>query len=141
MTVKAFVDTNLLVYARDLAAGSKQALAHELIARLWRDRCGVISTQVLSEYFVTVTRKLKPGMPEAEAWEDVSALSAWHPVALTWPLLESAHELHIRHALSWWDAMIVAAALEADCRILYSEDLASGSRFGNMEIINPFAVG
>jgi predicted nucleic acid-binding protein len=140
MTAKAFVDTNVLVYARDLAAGTKQAVAHELITTLWRDRCGAISMQVLSEYFVTVTRKLKPGMPETEAWDDMAALSAWSPIALTWPLLESAHELYARHSLSWWDAMIFAAALEADCKILYSEDLDAGMTIGDLQVVNPFRM-
>lgn len=139
MSDKFFVDTNILVYARDAGAGQKHVIASALLAKLWRDRTARISVQVLNEYYVTVTRKLKPGMAPDEAWSDVEALKAWEPVPSDWKLLESARVLHRLFALSWWDALVVAAAQRAGCTALYSEDLADGADFGGVVVKNPFA--
>ena len=138
MSDNAFVDTNILVYARDAAAGEKQVRAAALLDELWRSRRGRISVQVLNEYFVTVTQKLRPGMPHEAAWSDVAALRAWDPVSLDWPLTEQAHLLRGQYALSWWDALVVAAAELADCSTLYSEDLTHGATYGHVQVVNPF---
>jgi predicted nucleic acid-binding protein len=140
MSDNAFVDTNILVYARDAGAGEKQVLAAALLDELWRSRRGRISVQVLNEYYVTVTQKLRPGMPQEAAWSDLVALRAWDPVPLDWPLMEQAHWLHGQYALSWWDALVVAAAEMADCATLYSEDLTHGAAYGRVQVINPFRV-
>lgn len=140
MSDRAFVDTNILVYARDTGAGDKQVRAADLIEKLWRDRTGRIGVQILNEYFVTVTRKLKPGMPSDLAWADVEALKAWDPVPMDWRLMETARVLHRVFALSWWDALVVAAAQLAGCDILYSEDLADGTDYRGVVVRNPFAA-
>src|SRR5512139_1680189 len=105
-----FVDTNVLVYARDASERRKQPRAAEWLQRLWQERRGRVSTQVLQEYYVVVTSKLKPGIPVAEAREDVRLLQAWQPVAPDLALLEDAWDIHDRHHLSFWDAQVVAAA-------------------------------
>lgn len=139
MTARAFLDTNILVYSRDSGSVEKQAIAEALIRKLWESRTGVVSTQVMNEYFVTVTRKLKPGIPASLAWKDLVALKAWNPVSIDWILLERAQKLFTENSLSWWDAMIVAAAQKGNCGILYSEDLNDGQLFGNLLIKNPFS--
>jgi predicted nucleic acid-binding protein len=138
MTDNCFVDTNILVYARDSGAGAKQKKAEALLEELWSSRRGRISVQVLNEYFVTVTRKLKPGLPAEFAWDDVTALHAWQPVPMDWALMERAHDLFEQHSLSWWDSLIVAGAAAAGSDVLYSEDLSHGQLLGNVRIVNPF---
>jgi predicted nucleic acid-binding protein len=139
MTVAVFVDTNVLVYARDASESSKQARAAEWLRELWLEQRGRTSVQVLSEYYTAVTRKLRPGLPPDEAWDDVSALFAWQPQQIDRHLLEKAREIERRHALSWWDAMIVAAAQIQNCEVLLSEDLQHGWTCGTLTVRNPFA--
>lgn len=91
MTV--FVDTNVLVYARDAAQGAKQRMALEWMAALWEAGKGRLSMQVLHEYYVTVTRKLDPGMPVADARDDVQVLTSWSPVSLDADLAELAWQV------------------------------------------------
>jgi predicted nucleic acid-binding protein len=138
MSDSCFVDTNILVYARDSGAGAKQKKADALLEELWSSRRGRLSVQVLNEYFVAVTRKLKPGLPAEVAWDDVTALRAWQPVPMDWALMEQAHDLFEQHSLSWWDSLIVAAAAAAGSDVLYSEDLSHGQLLGNVRIVNPF---
>lgn len=138
MPDNAFVDTNILVYARDPGAKTKHRIAFDLVDRLWTERTGRISVQVLSEFYVCVTRKLKPGLSEAEAWQDLELLRAWNPAPTDWKLMRRACELAQAHAFSWWDALIVASALAQDCKLLYSEDLQHGQRVDGLRIINPF---
>ena len=137
MKDRIFVDTNILVYARDAGAGEKHTRAAALLEGLWRDRSARTSVQVLNEYFVTVTRKLKPGMPPDLAWSDIEALKAWEPVPTDWRLLEAARALQGVYALSWWDALVVAAAQRAGCSVLYSEDMADGADYGGVAVMNP----
>jgi predicted nucleic acid-binding protein len=94
---------------------------------------------VLSEYYVTVTRKLTPGLSPEEAWADVSALMAWDPVAIDGALLRVARDVEARYGLSWWDAMIIAAAAEAGCATVYSEDLSDGQMYVGVQVVNPLA--
>lgn len=140
MSANAFVDTSILVYARDLGAGEKQVRAAELLDELWMDRSGRISAQVLNEYFVTVTRKLKPGLSPDDAWADLVALNAWGPIPSDWQLIERAYRILTSHQLSWWDALVVAAAQSADCEILYSEDLSAQQIYGGLRVVNPFTA-
>jgi predicted nucleic acid-binding protein len=138
MSVKAFVDTNIFVYARDAGAGHKQVKSAKLIAQLWETRNGRVSIQILNEYFVTVTRKLKPGLSETIAWRDMMALRAWEPVSIDWSLLDEGRKYHLEYALSWWDALVIAAAHRSQSDIIYSEDLADGQLYGRVRNVNPF---
>jgi len=138
MTDNAFVDTNIIVYSRDPSHWEKHEKAAKLMADLWQTRRGRISVQVLNEYIVTVTKKLKPGLAFDEAWKDVHALSAWEPVAMDWTLLEQARLVHHQNAISWWDSLIIAAASRSSCDRIYSEDLAAGHVYGGVRVINPF---
>jgi predicted nucleic acid-binding protein len=137
MTGRTFVDTNILVYARDSGFPEKQRAAIGLLEELWTNRTGRVSVQVCSEYFVTVTRKLKPGMDESSAWEDVEALSAWDPFPLDQKTLVKAREGQILYGLSWWDSLIVASAFQGECERIASEDFAVGQSYFGIAVINP----
>ncbi len=136
--VPSFVDTNILVYAEDRDAKAKHDAARNLIVKLWDDRTGVLSVQVLQEFYVNVTRKLKKPLTNAKALEIVEEYLTWTVVENTGKLLMNAIELQQRARLSFWDAMVVQAAIEAGCDQLYSEDLNDGQRFGSLVIVSPF---
>lgn len=140
MNANIFVDTNILIYARDAGQAAKQPIAQSWLAALWQLRRGRLSFQVLQEYYVNVTAKLKPGLPPAQARQDVRNLALWNPVTVDAALLETAWGLADRFGFSWWDAQIVAAARRADCAILLSEDMHHGLDVGGTLIINPFAA-
>lgn len=138
MTGPVFVDTNILVYARDADEPAKQARAAAVLRVLWESRLGRVSHQVLQEYYVTVTRKLKPGLPKADARDDIAALLAWRPLAPSGSTQSKAWELEDRCGFSWWDSLIVASALENRCTLLLSEDLQDGRLIDGLRIQNPF---
>ena len=138
MKDRVFVDTNILVYFRDASEPEKQNMAQGLLRRLWEEKRGRISTQVLSEYFVTVTRKLKPGLPASDAWQDVQAFLAWDPVPIDKAMMAKAYSAYTKYSLSWWDALVVVAAEQAGCRVIASEDLSAGQEYFGIRVINPF---
>ena len=132
-----FVDTNVLVYAEDPAAGEKHAGAVRLIGRLALDLSGALSTQVLAEFYSAVTAKLR--MSSVEAEEVIRRLSTWtlhRPDHLS---ILRAIELHRRYKIQWWDALVVNSALELGCSVLWTEDLRHGQRVGSLTVRNPFA--
>ena len=133
-----FVDTNVLVYARDSREPRKQQRAEEWLAHLWRHRIGRLSLQVLQEYYVSVTQKLKPGMDRDAARRDVRDLWHWVPPSSPVALLEAAWTLQDQFPLSWWDALIVASAQLAGCETLLSEDFQHGQQFGEVRVSSPF---
>lgn len=138
MSAPVFVDTNVFVYARDASEPSKQPQAVRWLEELWRIRSGRTSIQVLQEYYVTVTGKLDPGLDPTDARADVRALTAWEPLPTDAPLLDDAWELQDRHSLSFWDALVVAAARRLECRHLLTEDLQDGQSLDGVTVVNPF---
>ena len=141
MTVKAFVDTNVLVYAHDQAPGTKQNRARRLVEELWREGTGTLSVQVLQELYVNVQRKALSPVSDEEARKLVEDYLAWNPVVNDGPAVLSAIALGQRHQLSFWDALVVVAANRAGASVLYTEDLNDGQRFGELQVVNPFAAG
>ncbi len=139
MTGPAFVDTNVLVYSRDAGEPVKQGKARNLLGLLWKSRQGRLSQQVLQEYYVTVTRKLKPGLPKSDARSDIDALLAWQPLTATTENFAQAWEIEDRFGLSWWDSLIVTSALQCRCQVLFSEDMQDGLEIGSLRIVNPFS--
>lgn len=135
----AFVDTNLLVYARDASEPEKQPLATAWLEALWESREGRLSVQVLEEYYVTVTRKLSPGLEPERARDDVRDLSLWQPLPLDDSLLRAAWSVEDRFEFSFWDAMILAAARRADCTYLLTEDLQDGQDVAGVRVVDPFS--
>lgn len=135
---REFVDTNVLVYAEDVSAGRKQVTAADLIRRLWRERAGCLSVQVLQEFFVTVTSKVPKPMSSEAAEERVRDLSRWVVFAPTAVDVIGAIALARQHRLAFWDAMVVEAAAQLGCSTLWTEDLADGTRLRGVTIRNPF---
>jgi predicted nucleic acid-binding protein len=140
MTAPVFVDTNVFVYRFDSRDPFKQRRAEVWLDDLWSSGAGRVSFQVLEELYSTLTRKLRPGLPAAEARSVVRALSAWKPVAVDATVIEAAWSLQDGADLSWWDALIVAAAQLAGCGRLLTEDLQHGQRFGGVEVLDPFQI-
>lgn len=131
-----FVDSNVLLYAVDDTDLNKQQAAREWRAELWKSRRGRISFQVLSEFYVNAVRKLPAAREEARA--EVRDLLAWNPVVAEEALLERGWKIQDRYRLSYWDALIVAAAKAASCRYLLTEDLQAGQALDGIEVVNPF---
>jgi predicted nucleic acid-binding protein len=131
-----FLDTNVIAYADDLDNPGKQSVALGLLERGYADSSGVISLQVLQEYFVTATRKL--GVSTTDARRKVELLSRLELVRLDAQDVLAAIDLQGLHGFSFWDALIVQAALLSRCSVLYSEDMQSGLRLGPLQIVNPF---
>lgn len=140
MTGRAFVDTNVLVYAHDTSLPAKNQVARQLVEDLWESRAGVVSTQVLQEFYVNVRRKVERPLPAAEAKQLVADYLRWEVVANDGSAILEAIELEERFRLSFWDAMIVRAALAAGAETLLSEDLSHGQSYGDVRVINPFRV-
>ena len=134
----SFVDTNILVYARDDRYPQKRHLAAELLDRLWQERNGRTSIQVLNECYTTLVRKLKPAIEPDDAWEDVLLLMAWNPQPIDQGIVIAAREIERCYHTSWWDAIIVAAAQAQRCNVLLSEDFQDGMVFGQLKVVNPF---
>lgn len=139
MTV--FVDTNVLVYGRDASEPTKGPAARTWMDWLWRTRSGRVSVQVLNEYYVTLTRKLKPGLPLALARADIVDLWAWRPQPIDTELMHVAWAVQDRFGLSFWDSLVVAAAKAAACEHLLTEDLQDGQDLDGVRVLNPFTHG
>ena len=133
-----FVDTNVLVYARDASDLGKQTIAAAWMEHLWTSAGGRLSVQVLQEYYVTVTRKLDPGLSAEEAREDVRDLAAWRPLRIDQPIVEAAWRMEDRYRLSFWDSLIVAAAQATGCEALLTEDLQHDLDIDGLRVADPF---
>ena len=139
MTGPVFVDTNALVYRYDAQNPAKQARADAWFTFIWHSRTGRLSFQVLQELYATLTRKLRPAMPAPDAQLIVRSLAFWQPVAVDLAMLERAWLLQDRFSMSWWDALIVAAAQVCACKVLLTEDLQHGQVFDTVRVVDPFA--
>lgn len=137
---RTFVDTNVLLYAHDASETEKQPIARALLEVLWVDRSGVLSTQVLQEFYVVATRKFTPPMRRSEARELVALYATWSVVQVDVGLIVDAAALEERAQLSFWDALIVEAARRAGATRLVSEDLQDGRRIAGLVIDNPFGA-
>lgn len=140
-TALVFVDTNVFVYARQAREVEKQPVAAQWVDRLWREQSGRTSLQVLSECYVTLTRRLEPAPPRDIARDYVQSLLAWKPQPVDEPVFDRAFEIERRHRLNWWDCQIVASAQLQGCSVLLTEDLQDGATFGDVTVRNPFALG
>jgi predicted nucleic acid-binding protein len=136
MSALIFVDTNVLIYALDRADPKKQEAARVWRAALWKNRRGRISYQVLQEFYVKVSQKWPSARQEARA--EVRDLLAWRPLPVDTELLERGWSIQDRYQLSFWDALIVAAASLATCRYLLTEDLQAEQELDGIIVVNPF---
>lgn len=137
MSARYFVDTNILMYAHDTAAGDKHARAKALVQDLWQNRSGVVSTQVLQELAVNLRRKAKNPLDAKSTREIVSDYLAWQVVVNGGDSILEALDLEKRYKISFWDALVIQAAQVAGAEILYSEDLSDGQTYGAVRVINP----
>jgi len=138
MTAPVFVDTNVLIYALDAIDAKKQQAASAWRKSLWESQRGRLSFQVLQEFYAQVTRKW-PAFREA-ARAEVRDLLVWKPISINANILRLSWELQDRFGLSFWDAMIVAAAKSIGCKHLLTEDLQSGQNLDGLLVINPFTT-
>jgi predicted nucleic acid-binding protein len=137
--VRVFVDTNVFVYLFDAQDPVRRQRARDVIAGLARDKALVLSSQVLSELYVTVTRKLAEPLPTAMALRALADLAVFPVVAVDAALVQRAASRSAREPLSHWDALIVEAAIEAGADTVYSEDLQAGSGYRGVTVVDPFA--
>jgi len=135
--VSVFLDTNVLLYADDADTPDKASVARDLIRRCMRERTGVVSTQVIQEYYVNARKMLR--MDGLAARARVEVYLDFEVVAVSPALILAAVDLHRLEPLSFWDALVVRSAEQAGCDTLFSEDLQAGRRFGRVRVVNPFA--
>ena len=135
---REFVDANVLVYAFDSSAGRKQQVAQALLERLWESSTGCVSVQVLQEFFVTVTKKVARPLPVEEARARIRELKTWRVFAPSADDVLAAIDLHAEARIGFWDALIVLAAAESGCDVLWTEDLSDGQQMRGVRIRNPF---
>jgi predicted nucleic acid-binding protein len=140
MTALVFVDTNVLLYASDDDEASKQPRAQAWLERLWRERLGRTSVQVLSAFYVNLKRLGGARMTANESWERVARYFVWRPLPANEALMQRGREIEQRYRLSWWDSMVVGAAQLQGCALLLTEDLQDGAVFGDVTVRSPFTL-
>lgn len=135
---RVFVDTNVIVYAYDKDAGEKHRIAVDIMKDLWHSGLGTISTQILQEFFVTLTKKISAPMDISVVRETVRRLSKWDVSIIDVDTIIRATELQERYNYSFWDSLVVAAAIASGVRTIFSEDLSDGQTIEGITIKNPF---
>jgi predicted nucleic acid-binding protein len=135
---RVFVDTNVIIYAYDISAGYKHEAAREIMADLWDSGSGVLSTQVLQEFFVSVTQKMPAPIGMELAKGIVTDFLKWDVVINDGESILNAIEIYKKYKYSFWDSLIIEAAVKGGCALLLSEDLSAGQNVNGVEIKNPF---
>ena len=135
---KVFLDTNIIIYAYDLSAGEKHKKAKKIFVELWDSGLGVISTQVLQEFFVNVTQKIPKTLDKRLAKDIVSDLLKWDVVVNDGESILEAVEILFKYGYSFWDSLIIEAAMRSGSEVLLSEDLTHGQIINGLTINNPF---
>ncbi len=138
MRDRTFVDTNILVYAHDLDAGNKHEIARGIVSELWESRSGVLSTQVLQEFYVTLTRKIPTPLVKPTVRGIVKSYFNWDVVLNDAQIILQASEIEETYRLSFWDALIVSAAFSRNTATILTEDLNHGQYVEGILIKNPF---
>ncbi|MGA2609067.1 MAG: PIN domain-containing protein [Terriglobia bacterium] len=137
MSDKYFVDRNILMYAHDTSAGAKHERAKALLEDLWRQRSGVVSTQVLQELCVNLRRKAGHPVDLRTVREIVADYLSWDVVTNTGESILEALQLEEHYQISFWDALVVQAAEACGAAVLYSEDLSDGQTYRGVRVVNP----
>ena len=135
---KVFLDTNVLIYAHDTSAGRKHDLARETVLELWNQSNGLLSTQVLQEFFVTITRKIPTPLKLRDGRKIIEDLLSWDVVVNDGRAILAAIDIQDRYRYSFWDALIVHAAIQGGATVLLSEDLSDSQTIHGVTIKNPF---
>jgi predicted nucleic acid-binding protein len=139
MSVKTFVDTNVLIYGHDVDAGRKHERAAAILRDLWAEKSGLLSMQVLQEFYVNVTRKISRPLSKPKAREVVDAYKGWC-IETTLAEISTAFQIEDQMRLGFWDAMVIAAAVKGGAGRLLSEDLNPGQEVMGVRIENPFTT-
>jgi predicted nucleic acid-binding protein len=129
------------MYAHETSAGAKHVRARALVQELWRDRTGVVSTQVLQELAVNLRRKAGRPLDARATREIVADYLTWHVVVNGGESILDALDLEARHRISFWDALVVHAAQTSGAEVLFSEDLSDGQKYGSVRVVNPLRIG
>jgi predicted nucleic acid-binding protein len=135
---KTFLDTNIVIYAYDASAGLKHEIARQIMTDLWTSGNGILSTQVLQEFYVNLTRKIPKPLDLDLARQIVADLLKWDVVVNGGDSILDAIDIQKRHNFSFWDAMIISSAVTGGAVTLLSEDLTDGQIIGGVAIRNPF---
>ncbi|MEW6171612.1 MAG: PIN domain-containing protein [Bacillota bacterium] len=135
---RQFVDTNILVYAHDISAAEKHTIAKTLVSEIWRSGNGCLSVQVLQEFYVTVTQKVRKPLSPENASRIIADLSFWHVHAPDATDVLRGIEIQQRYKISFWDAMIIRSAKVLGGAIIWSEDLPPGQFYEDVRVVNPF---
>jgi len=135
---KIFLDTNIIVYAYDSSAQSKHEIAKKIMRELWDSGQGMISTQVLQEFYVSVTKKIPKPLDMNLAKHIIKDLMYWDIVVNDGKTILEAIEIQIRHRFSFWDSLVIQAAIKGGAEVLLSENLESERVISSIEIKNPF---
>lgn len=135
-----FVDTHLLVQARDPRDPARLALANEWLSLLWKEERGRTSCQVLSEYYDFVVQILKSPAARDDVWDDVQHYLLWNPQAIDTEVLVGARDIQQRYSLAWKDCLVVAAAQAQDCVLVLSEALHDGAEYAGIVVRSPFSL-
>lgn len=138
MADREFFDTNILIYASDRSEPEKQFQARRLLKHAIEHETGVISAQVLSEFFMAVTRRIQEPLSIEEAEQVVEQLAILPVVELDLALVRQAIGTCRRYQISYWDSLIVAAAKKSGCTRIFSEDLNPGQSYHGIAVVNPF---
>jgi predicted nucleic acid-binding protein len=133
-----FVDTSVLIRADDGADTALQQAARDWLMVLWQRRIGRLSTQVLSDYYVDVTRNIQPGLSQGDARAKVRRFQQWQPWQIDHQTVETAWGIEARFGLGYRDSLIVAAAQHAGCSHVLSEAMGHAQQYGPIQILNPF---
>ena len=133
-----FVDTNILVYAHDKTAGEKRKIASDLLLRLFDDEVGLMSVQVLMEFFITVTRKIEKPLSVSKAVDIVWDMTTWNCFSPSPVDVIEAIRILGKYRINFWDAMIVRAAASQNASVLWTEDLNEGQKYEGVIVRNPF---
>ncbi|WHZ12622.1 MAG: hypothetical protein OJF60_003063 [Burkholderiaceae bacterium] len=133
-----FVDTNVLIYADDVADPARQQQAVAWLDALWARRCGRLSTQVLNEFYVVATRKIRRPLAQGDARARVRRYQLWQPWQIDHQTVETAWGVEARHGLNYWDALIAAAAMHSGATVLLTEDLQHQQKLDALLVVNPF---
>ena len=138
MKDKVFLDTNILIYAHDMDAGPKHDVAISITEKIWEEKTGVISTQVIQEFYVNVTRKIPNPITPVLARGIILNYFSWHVEAIEPHTILLASEIEERHVLSFWDSLIIATACQSNAEKILTEDLNHGQVIEGVLIENPF---
>lgn len=139
MNARTFVDTNVLIYAHDRDAGRKHDIAKRVMRELWSERAGLLSTQVLQEFYVNVTRKIATPLSKDSARAVIGSYSSWCR-QVTLEEISKAFRIEDESHLGFWDSLVIASAAAAGATRLLSEDLNAGQTILGVQIENPFAT-